>query len=84
MQPSRQRHSARDNAPRHETCSGPIEFFSLMVATGRNHAGAGAPDWTYRRWLGAVRILFGLIWLANTVLQANPATSAHFIAMMAA
>ena len=57
-----------------------------MVATGRNHAGAGAvaQDWTYRRWVGLVRILFGLIWLANTVLQANPAYIAHFTAMMAA
>ncbi|MBW9250315.1 MAG: hypothetical protein GJU72_14955, partial [Acidithiobacillus ferriphilus] len=28
---------------------------------------------------GAVRILFGLIWLINTWLQLNPAYSTHFL-----
>ena len=35
-------------------------------------------------WLGGVRILFGAIWVINTVLQANPAYAAHFAAMFAA
>lgn len=33
-----------------------------------------------RRAFGAVRILFGLIWLINTLLEINPAYASHFLA----
>lgn len=33
---------------------------------------------------GAIRILFGLVWLANTILQSNPAYAEHFHRMMGA